>query len=99
MKRVAIIIAIIVSILILIFIGSHFYSTYKHNKEISDLPDYYYQLALECETKGSYSCCMASVNNMVNGNYKLSPDNGCPEGFQGNMLKCIDSFKWCEPTE
>jgi len=99
MKKIAIIIIVIVSIVILILLGSNFYSTYKHDKEISNLPDYYQQLALECESKGSYSCCMASVNNMANGNYKLSPDSGCSDGFQRNMLKCIDSFKWCEPIK
>jgi|TARA_B100001971_G_C17795703_1_gene336804 hypothetical protein len=104
MKKIVIIIAIIVGLIILFFVGSSLYSTYKHNKEISNLPDYYQQLALECESKGSYSCCMASVNNMANGNYKLAPgdtlvESGCPDGFQGNMLKCIDSFRWCESIE
>lgn len=64
---------------------------------ISKLPDYYKNLAKECESKQDYSCCMSSVNRMANGNYQLAPETACPEGYQSNMLKCIDSFKWCEP--
>ncbi len=96
MNKPVIIIAIITCILILI---SNFYSNDKDNKESSNLPDYYQQLALECETKENYSCCISSVNNMANENHKLSPDSGCPDDFQENMSRCLDSFKWCEPLE
>lgn len=59
-----------------------------------EINEYYKDLANKCESK---SCCLESVNRMVAGNYKLSPEKGCPEGFQGNMLRCESSYKWCEP--
>ncbi len=60
----------------------------------TNLPPYYKQLADQC--KGS-SCCLASVDSMYSTNATLSPSNGCPVGTNGNMLRCEDSYKWCEP--
>ncbi|MDP7081135.1 MAG: hypothetical protein QF415_14665 [Candidatus Undinarchaeales archaeon] len=61
----------------------------------TNLPSYYQQLADQC--KGS-SCCLSSVDSMYRMNATLSPPNGCPPGTQGNMLRCEDSYKWCEPA-
>ena len=60
----------------------------------TNLPAYYQQLADQC--KGS-SCCLSSVDSMYRTNSTLSPPAGCPPGTQGNMLRCEDSYKWCEP--
>ncbi len=63
------------------------------------VPDYYKNLTKECELKGSYNCCMTSVKIMEGGGYKLMPETGCPKGYQGNGLECIDSYGWCEPIK
>lgn len=60
---------------------------------------YYQELASRCRESASANCCIASVEAMKAGNYTLAPETGCPEGFQGNMLRCIDSLKWCEPIK
>ncbi|TSC74891.1 MAG: hypothetical protein G01um101430_708 [Parcubacteria group bacterium Gr01-1014_30] len=36
---------------------------------------------------------------MKAGNYTLAPQEGCPAGYQPNMMRCIDSFRWCQPVE
>jgi hypothetical protein len=98
MKKIIIILSVIIGLIIVLAVGIiYFQPTQKQN--ISELSDYYKNLAKECESKSSYNCCMSSVNNMADGNYQLAPENGCPNGYQGNMLKCIDSFKWCEPVK
>lgn len=98
MKKIIIILSVIIGLIIILVVGSiYFQSTQK--QDISELPDYYKNLTKECESKGSYNCCMSSVNNMADGNYKLASETGCPEEYQPNMLKCIDSFKWCEPIK
>src|SRR4030042_451207 len=52
---------------------------------------YYNDLYIECRD----SCCKKSVETMAAGNYKQS-ENGCPDGFQKNMLLCITSYEWCQ---
>ncbi|MDD4333049.1 MAG: hypothetical protein PHT51_02955 [Patescibacteria group bacterium] len=102
MKKIIIISTII--ILILVTITGFIYFYMNQGSDISGFPDYYKNLAKECELKLSHDCCMSSVNIMTNGNYQLAPgktlaESGCPEGYQPNMLKCIDSFRWCEPIK
>jgi len=96
MKKVLIVIAIIFGAIILFGFGHDLYKDWSLKKEIDSYPDYYKQLAENCKSKG---CCMSSVRNMLQGNYRLSPESGCPKGFQENQLMCIDSYKWCEPIE
>ena len=67
--------------------------------EINRMSIYYKELTKECPQKGGYGCCIASVRQMENGNHKLSENNTCEDGFRLNMLKCIDSYKWCEPMK
>jgi len=97
MKKIFIVSTMIVLILAIIIGIAFFYMSQK--SDISRLPDYYKNLAKECESKQNYNCCMVSVNQMANGNYQLAPETGCPEGYQPNMFECIDSFKWCEPKQ
>jgi len=57
--------------------------------------------ALEKACKGS-GCCLSSVKRMKEGGYGLAPgktlaESGCPEGTKPDMLKCIDSYRWCVP--
>ena len=99
MKKIAIIVSIIFGIMILSGVGYYLYKDYSLEKEISNYSDYYKELAEECNLKSSPGCCIASVRRMESGNYKLLPGDGCPEGYQINTLKCIDSYKWCEPMK
>ena len=86
--------------LIAAFIVSlNLYNYLSKRVEVCRFPDYYQKLASQCLQKGSYSCCISSVKNMRQGNYRIEPESGCPEGFNRNMLKCIDTFIWCEPTK
>jgi hypothetical protein len=61
--------------------------------------NYYDNLASECKSKESESCCLASVETMKAGNYSLTPQEGCPAGYQLNKMRCIDSLQWCQPVE
>jgi hypothetical protein len=58
--------------------------------------DYYDKLASGCKNN---NCCLASVKTMKQRNYTLAPQEGCPSGYQGNMMLCIDSYRWCQPTQ
>jgi hypothetical protein len=60
----------------------------------ADTEDYYDKLASGCKNNG---CCLASVKAMRKGNYTIAPQEGCPPGHQRNMMRCIDSYRWCEP--
>ena len=79
-----------------IFLG---YLFIEREYEIYRLPDYYKELAKECKKTDGFGCCITSVNAMEAGGYKLVPKEGCQQGFQENMFKCIQSYKWCEPIE
>lgn len=73
--------------------------------EIAKLPEQYQALGQQCLEAGSFNCCMASVRAMAQGGYqqagefKSIDDEGCPSGFRRNILRCGDSFAWCEPVE
>ncbi len=57
---------------------------------------YYKILDSKCDND---SCCESSVGDMSRGDYYLvDEDNGCPDGFAVNQLRCATSYKWCEPT-
>jgi len=65
------------------------------------LPDYK-ALARECQKKQSVGCCMASVRAMEKGQFMLDTgktfaETTCPKGYAPNMMKCIDSYRWCIP--
>ena len=90
-KKTFIFLATIILIILIVFL--YFYNKDKVNIESLD---YYKYLAKECEQKENYDCCISSVKIMAEGNHKLVPEAGCPEGYQINTLKCIDSFQWCE---
>ncbi len=67
------------------------------------LPDYE-ALKEACKEKQSVSCCLASVLAMQEGGYML--DEGktfetstCPQGYKPNMMRCVDSYRWCQKKE
>lgn len=99
LKLIIITIAIIIiAFFVVLFIANFIYPPIKQKIDIAKLPnDYYKNLAQKCKTTGSYGCCLASINDMAAKGYELEPKDGCPKGYQRNMLKCVDSFKWCEP--
>ena len=64
----------------------------------TDQPQVYYQdLAEKCEGKESISCCIASVTAMQTAGYQLASEGKCQEGYVPNMMKCADSYRWCQP--
>ncbi len=73
------------------------------NEAAGNQDDYYQELIKGCEKfKGSvmttdYDCCIQTVEIMRKNNYKLEPQNGCPEGSQVNSLWCMGAYAWCEP--
>lgn len=65
----------------------------------ASMAGYYEELAKECSGKASTACCMASVKAMAAGGFELAPRGGaCSVGERENMMKCVDSFRWCEPA-
>jgi len=97
MNRNLVIILSVAALMIILTAGTKIYFSLKEKAEINKLPDYYQRLAKECNAKSSYNCCVSSVNEMSKKRYNLEPKEGCPKGFQRNMLKCEDTFIWCEP--
>ena len=70
----------------------------QQTNEIASTQNYYDKLANDCRKKQSRSCCLASVEAMRSGNYTLAPQEGCPAGYRPNMMKCRDSYRWCQPA-
>ena len=99
MKKLIKIVLIIVALIVALIVGINLYSYLSKRVEVKKFPDYYQSLAEQCLQKSSYECCIASVRAMENGNYKLSENNKCEDGFTPNLMECIDSFKWCEPIK
>lgn len=94
----------------LIVVGVYVFVMPKSNSELGnnqniqntttgDVENYYDKLASDCKSKQSESCCLASVEAMKQGDYTLVPQEGCPAGYQPNMMRCIDSYRWCQPAE
>jgi hypothetical protein len=99
MKKVIKILIILVVLFIAFFFAPNVYKYFSRRIEINRFPSYYQNLGNQCLQKSSYGCCIASVRVMRSGNYKLSENGTCGDGFMPNMMKCIDSFKWCEPIK
>ena len=67
--------------------------------EVGGTKNYYDKLTNECKSKQSESCCLASVESMKAGSFVLASQEGCPVGYQPNMMLCVDSYRWCQPVE
>ncbi len=106
-KKVLIIAAIVLGLIVigvLAFVLQKNDSEFNNNQYIQNTTtnntlNYYDNLANECKNKESESCCLASVEAMKQGNYTLAPQEGCPAGFQPNMMRCIDSYRWCQQAK
>jgi hypothetical protein len=56
---------------------------------------YYLKLEKQCDGNG---CCLTSLRGMIAARSKLA--NGtCSKGYRKNMLRCIDTYVWCEKIE
>jgi len=99
MNKVIKYILIVVAIIATLIIGLNLYLYSNQKIEVSSFKGYYHELAKQCEQKSSFGCCIASVRAMENGNYRLSENNICDDSFTPNVMRCIDSFKWCEPVK
>jgi hypothetical protein len=58
--------------------------------------DYYDRLEASC---GGSGCCEASVTQMRQTRAKLQPTGGCEAGETADMLRCHESYRWCEPAK
>jgi len=55
---------------------------------------YYNDLCKKCKDR----CCKDSVKLMAKNNFKLlEAEKSCPPKFKLNNLRCLTSYKWCEP--
>jgi hypothetical protein len=88
---VLLVLTIIVTLLLLLKDDS-----LKSNTPI-DSNNYYENLREQCNTTGYYDCCISSVEIMQSEGYLLQEEEGCPEGYQTNMLRCLGTLSWCEP--
>lgn len=69
-------------------------------EETSDWPEYYKEIAKECQNKAGSECCMVGAREMMKKNYLLADENeNCLEGFRANMNLCYDTLIWCEPIK
>ena len=95
---------------IIIIGGGYIIGEYsKNGRDIIIKPvnqETYYQILIkDCEKfKKSklvtdYDCCLQSVEIMKKGNFKLTSENICPDGFQINSFWCVGAHSWCEPIE
>lgn len=96
-------IIILVGILILAGVSSGIYFVLKGNPFAtpSQNSDYYEKLTQQCERFGfgAGGCCRDSADRMRDGNFLLEPKEGCLQGFKREMLKCIETYEWCEPEK
>jgi hypothetical protein len=57
----------------------------------------YPKLREGCMGRYDTSCCLSSVKAMEQGHYLPEGDDGCPDGFQPNVVRCKGTLRWCEP--
>lgn len=90
----------VLGILFLFFLVTAGHSAQETGTELTD----YKALAEQCKKASSVNCCMASVHAMEEGKYQLdtgksTQETACPSGYQPDMMKCIDSYRWCVPVK
>ena len=61
----------------------------------TDAP-YYLTLKKQCHNN---SCCLGSLKAMVETQSKLAQNDSCPTGYRRMMMRCVDSYVWCEKSE
>ncbi len=111
-KKIGIIAGVVIAIPVLLLLISYLYSeiqfTLVVKKRISDLPEYYQNVANNCikvlPTKAQadqQECCLNSLRQMAQGDYKRAPlaftddpSRGC--GARYVKLHCPGSLEWCD---
>lgn len=102
-RKIIFVILGVITVLILgyffLWMKSGFIDHRPQANEVGSNQNYYNKLTNKCKSKQSESCCLASVEAMKQGGYTLIPQGGCPTDYQPNTMLCIDSYRWCQPTE
>lgn len=104
-KKILIIAAVFLG---LIIAGIYIFLTKNNNLRIggdqdiqknspSVVENYYDRLANDCKSREDEGCCRASLGAMRYGGYLLMPPEGCPAGYKSDRMRCMDSYRWCEP--
>ncbi|MEI8360843.1 MAG: hypothetical protein WCG01_01835 [bacterium] len=100
MKKLTKIVLLVGAIIVASAVGLYVVTHLNKKVEVTSVGDYYDELAKKCESKNKYDdCCISSVGAMKAGNYKLSENNICGDGYVRNEMKCLDSYQWCEPIK
>jgi len=99
MKKVVFIIAgIFVAIAALYFILLTQTDLFVPQYQASDYQQTDYQnLAQQCKNGIGLECCLASVEVMKASNYQLTSAGKCPDGYKTNIMRCQESYQWCQP--
>lgn len=69
--------------------------------KIYNLSDYYKNLARECGLINLLEigdCCISSIKDMAEHNFKAKQISGCPEGFEAMAAMCRGSISFCVPN-
>ncbi|MFA6511657.1 MAG: hypothetical protein WCV86_00815 [Patescibacteria group bacterium] len=99
MHKIIKIVLFTLAILIVFIAGFNADMYLSERVEVSHISSAYKELAKQCLEKSSFGCCISSVHYMEQNGFVLQSIAGCPEGFQSSMMRCSDSFTWCEPVE
>ncbi len=84
-------------VVLVVLIGGYIFYQSENADRTTTSAAYYQELTQECEQKDNKSCCMASVKRMEEtGSYKVSVNGICDYGYKKEMMRCVDSFTWCE---
>lgn len=68
--------------------------------KVYNLSNYYKSLARECGLINSLvigNCCISSIKDMAEHNFKAEPSSGCPQGFKAMAESCRGSISFCAP--
>ena len=83
------------AIMILFFVSASYGGDPKPISDV-DVRDYS-ELFKRCNGDG---CCEASAKRIKQTKgFVLKDGVVCPNGYQWNHLRCITSYRWCEPLE
>lgn len=84
---------ILASIILFVVFGSIYFLLLNNQNNTSS---YYDELSQKCSGD---NCCLNSVKRMESKKAIVSSNGECPDGYKADMLRCISSYKWCEPLK
>lgn len=97
MKKSTKVVLIVATLIVALTIGPYLLMFAYKKITVFTFDKDYRDLARQCEQRNGFGCCISSVSAMEKGNYKLSDNGKCGDGFSPNAMLCFDSFGWCEP--